>query len=178
MGPVDTIKGRTKKKRKTDEESVAPTKVCNECGDRSPISAMECIHCGAAFPEREEVSARSASTAAILQTAFVSKVVTVPVSNVMYQIHKKVGSPDSLRVDYYNGLTRVASDWLCFDHQGFARAKAHKWFHENKPSNFHSSPGSTKQIKEWIDGGFTMNSPASLVIDNAGKYPVIMKYMS
>jgi DNA repair protein RadD len=178
MGPVDTIKGRNKKKRKTDEESVAPTKVCNECGDRSPISAMECIHCGAPFPEREEVSARSASTAAILQSSFVSKVVTVPVSNVMYQIHKKLGSPDSLRVDYYNGLTRVASDWLCFDHQGFARAKAHKWFHTNKPSNFHSSPDSTKQIKEWLDGGFAMNKPASLVIDNAGKYPVIMKYLS
>lgn len=176
MGPVDTIKGRNKRKKRSDEESAAPTKVCNECGDRSPISAMECIHCGEPFPEREEVSARSASTAAILQAAFVSKVVTVPVSSVLYSIHKKIGSPDSLRVDYYNGLVRVASDWLCFDHEGFARAKAYKWFHSNRPDGFNHSPGSTEQIKEWIDSGFTMRKPISLTIDNAGKYPAIIKY--
>jgi DNA repair protein RadD len=33
-----------------------------------------------------------------------------------------------MRVDYYDGLLCVASEWVCFEHTGYARQKAEKWW--------------------------------------------------
>jgi DNA repair protein RadD len=33
-----------------------------------------------------------------------------------------------MRVDYYDGLLCVASEWVCFEHGGFARQKAEQWW--------------------------------------------------
>jgi DNA repair protein RadD len=33
-----------------------------------------------------------------------------------------------MRVDYYSGLLRVASEWVCFEHTGYARQKAEQWW--------------------------------------------------
>ena len=49
---------------------------------------------------------------------------TYPVTEVRYQRHRKDGSPDSLRVEYYDGFVRVASEWVCLSHEHYARRKA------------------------------------------------------
>ena len=33
-----------------------------------------------------------------------------------------------MRVDYYDGLLCVASEWVCFEHTGYARQKAINWW--------------------------------------------------
>lgn len=127
LGPVDTIKGRKKSKRKS-EDSEAPYKICDECGERvTPASAPVCPCCGHEFPPKEQ-EVRSASNAAIMSAQVAPKLNTYPVTRVDYSVHSKPGSPDSMRVDYYSGLRRVASEWVCFEHQGFAGAKAKGWW--------------------------------------------------
>ena len=46
----------------------------------------------------------------------------VEVSEVSYRRHEKPGKPPSLRVDYSCGLVRH-SEWICFEHTGYARAE-------------------------------------------------------
>jgi hypothetical protein len=51
----------------------------------------------------------------------------IVITKVNYRIHKKNGSPDSLRIDYYKDDLNFISDFLCFDHAApYARQMAHK----------------------------------------------------
>jgi hypothetical protein len=58
----------------------------------------------------------------------VAELVWHDITKVGYAWHSKEGKPDSLRVDYYSGLLRVASEWVCFEHTGYARQKAEQWW--------------------------------------------------
>lgn len=131
LGPIDAIKGR-KKQKKVDKN--APTKICDECGERCSASAKVCPSCGFEFPAHEpEREIRGASDAPVMTSQIQRKIVTYPITDVKYSIHKKEGSPDSLRVDYWSGLKRVGSEWVCFEHTGWARAKAEAWWKKFVP---------------------------------------------
>lgn len=178
LGPVDAIKGR-KKSKKQDRE--APTKVCDECGERCSASARECPSCGYEFsiqePERE---VRNASNAAVLSSQIQNKIVTYDVSDVRYSIHKKPGSPDSLRVDYYAGLKRVASEWVCFEHSGWARAKAEAWWQRRftyygKILTNPFTPKTTQECWFCADYDKMLLTPSTITVNETGKFPEIIR---
>lgn len=178
LGPVDAIKGRKKRKSK-DEEATAPHKICDNCGERCAVRALECASCGYHFPEPEpENDPRTASNAAIMAHQVEPKIVDYPVSDVRYSIHQKEGKPDSLKVDYFAGLRRVGSEWVCFEHQGFARAKAEQWWAKRvelrRPPQF---------VKDVIDHYQQNNAedqdwrtPTAIRVNETGKYPEIIGY--
>ena len=178
LGPVDAIKGRKKRKSK-DEEAPAPHKICDNCGERCAVRALECASCGYQFPEPEpENDPRTASNAAIMAHQVEPKIVDYPVSDVRYSIHQKEGKPDSLKVDYYAGLRRVGSEWVCFEHQGFARAKAEQWW--AKRVELRRPP---QLVKDVIDHYQQNNAedqdwrtPTAIRVNETGKYPEIIGY--
>jgi DNA repair protein RadD len=57
---------------------------------------------------------------------------TFPVRDVMFGVHTKRGAGEdaskSLRVDYKIGWHRWKSEWVCLEHDGFARQKAVAWW--------------------------------------------------
>lgn len=171
LGPIDAIKGR-KKSRKQDR--VAPTKVCDDCGERCSAGARRCPSCDFEFLISETPhEARMASNAAILTSQIQVKLVDYDITNVKYSIHRKLGSPDSLRVDYYSGLNRVASEWVCFEHSGWARAKAESWWKRRMP--YEAPPASIADIMSWLDGGYELMQPVSITVNESGKYPEIVR---
>ena len=178
LGPVDAIKGRKKRKSK-DEEATAPHKICDNCGERCAVRALECASCGYQFPEPEpENDPRTASNAAIMAHQVEPKIVDYPVSDVRYSIHQKEGKPDSLKVDYFAGLRRVGSEWVCFEHQGFARAKAEQWW--AKRVELRRPP---QLVKDVIDHYQQNNAedqdwrtPTAIRVNETGKYPEIIGY--
>jgi len=171
LGPIDAIKGR-KRPRKIDQ--MAPTKLCDECGEVCSASAKRCPACGFEFPmEALEREARQASNAAVLASQVRPKLVDYEVTDVRYAIHKKPGSPDSLRVDYWSGLRQVASEWVCFEHTGWARAKADQWW-QRRGSSFWASPRTTLEAFEQATSDF-FESPASIRVNESGKWPEIVK---
>ena len=185
LGPVDTIKGRKKSKRKS-EDSEAPYKICDECGERvTPASAPVCPCCGHEFPPREQ-EVRSASNAAIMSAQVAPKLNTYPVTRVDYSVHSKPGSPDSMRVDYYSGLRRVASEWVCLEHGGFAGQKARNWWSARQPWTCMNRAGDTGfELHKWsiptsIDQGMreagTLMQPAAITVNETGKFPEIVKH--
>lgn len=176
LGPVDAIKGRLPK---VSSGGSAPFKLCPECGSRNAAGAAECIDCGHEFPLPEKIKhGISASNAAILSAQVAPKIITYPVTDVMYSEHTgRDGKPNSLRVDYISGLRRVASEWVCFEHSGFARAKAEQWCRRTNPEGFTHTPGTVAQYMEWLDGGFTPQRPTAIVVNETGKFPEIVKHL-
>lgn len=177
MGPVDTIKGRAKPKRKKDAQRGAPVRICDQCGDRVPANAITCANCGFEFPLPEEPTKASVSNAAVLSVQAQPKINTYPVTDVRYGIHRKEGRPDSLRVDYYSGLRCVVSEWVCLGHSGFARQKAVVWWRNREPEAPVKQPTDAQEALDWIREGFPLARPAQIVVNETGKYPELITHL-
>lgn len=176
LGPVDIIKGRAMKGGGGD----APYCICPECGERNHASALDCVHCGAHIKDAEvPVLDARASRAALLSMQLAQQASTVvwhEVTRVAYAVHQKEGKPESLRVDYYSGILRIASEWVCFDHGGYASQKAQAWFETRKPATYKHSPGSTNQIMEWLENGFQLAEPTKIATRQNGKFTEIVSH--
>ncbi len=52
--------------------------------------------------------------------------------DVLYSVHVKQGAdenaPKTMRVDYHTGFHQYQSEWVCFEHEGYARWKAQMWW--------------------------------------------------
>lgn len=175
LGPVDSIKGKKKRKSKA-EEVIAPHRLCDNCGERCAIKALECPSCGFQFPEPEpDNDPRTASNAAIMAHQVQPKIVDYQISRVSYHKHHKDGAPDSMRVEYYAGLNRIASEWVCLAHQGFAKAKAEQWWVKRMPE------GKTPRSDNPIDSAVALchihaKQPSAIRVNETGKYPEIIGY--
>lgn len=121
--------------------------------------------------EVEEKETRKASEAPIMLHHVQAKIVRYEVTRVTYHEHHKDGSPDSMRVEYWSGLRRVACEWVCLAHQGFARAKADAWWHRQMPAR-----PATENIRSAVALCFLHAvKPSHITVNESGKYPEIIK---
>jgi DNA repair protein RadD len=126
-GPVDQIRV----KERDAGLGQAPAKECPECHSVVATGYARCPECGYEFPppERSKHEAK-ASEAGILSGQVTTE--TFAVQDVTYSVHTKRGAaedaPKSLRVDYKLGWHRWQSEWVCLEHDGFARQKAVAWW--------------------------------------------------
>lgn len=173
MGPVDAVKGRLPTGGRKGE---APIKLCPECGSQNHAAAPECLDCGYLFPEPERIKhGTRASAAAVLSSQQETMFTTVPVSDVRYRLHRKEGKPDSLRVEYYAGLLRVASEWVCVSHSGYARRKAEMWW--SARSTIDAIPNNAEQAIEWLEySDAILRRPAAIMVTKQERYPQIVSY--
>lgn len=124
LGPInDPVMPRRKGQR---EGGTAPIKVCEACGTYNHASVPFCISCDQEFPKHVKF-AEHASEQELMRDDK-PQVEVFPVSNVTYQLHTpRDNRPPSLKVTYFSGL-RMFSEWVCFEHEGFALHKAHDWW--------------------------------------------------
>lgn len=125
-GPVDRL--RIKPRVVGDEKQEAPVKECPQCNALVLISYATCPDCGHEFPPPEkQVHDARAGNAPILS----GETTKYPVDRVDYFVHKKRGSepgaPRTMRVQYTAGMATF-SEWVCLEHQGFAKVKANDWW--------------------------------------------------
>ena len=120
-GPIDLVRPRRPGEAGGGD---APTKVCPMCESIIALSATECPDCGYEFPAREVKIAPTAATLPVLSPKTPQ---WLPVSGVSYRRHDKLGGLPSLKVTYSCGLTSY-SEWVCIEHQGYARQKAAEWW--------------------------------------------------
>ena len=171
MGPIDTIRGRAKPRKRQDVDRGAPVRICDECGNLAPASASECPSCGFEFPKPLPPKEAQASNAAVLSAQAQPSINTYEVTDVTYALHRKDGRPDSLRVDYYSGLRRVVSEWVCFDHGGFAGAKAQAWWRQR----FGGGVGSTAEALEALRQAQCVPMPDAVMVNDSGKWPELIR---
>lgn len=126
-GPIDLVRPRRPGEAGGGE---APTKVCPKCESIIALSAAECPDCGHVFPAREVKIAPTAATLPVLSP----KVQWLPVHGVSYSRHDKLGGLPSLKATYSCGL-KSYSEWVCIEHQGYARQKAAEWWRKRAPGS-------------------------------------------
>ena len=126
-GPVDDLLIKEPGQGSGD----APAKECPECNAVIHAAYANCPECNYEFPppERQQHD-RQASTAGVL-TGQVS-IETFPVKEVNYSVHLKRNAPPdaprTMRVEYRTGFRHWQSEWICFEHGGYAKYKAELWW--------------------------------------------------
>ena len=112
-----------------------------------------CPDCGYVFPppERQKHDA-TASEAGILSGQVTD--VEYDVQDVTYSVHTKRGAeedaPRTFRVDYRLGLNHWQSEFVCLEHEGYARQKAVAWWRQRSPDPV---PETAERAVEIAEGG-------------------------
>ncbi len=176
-GPINKIQPPEPPKAKKVEGGSGLRK-CPECKEVLSIEFLEqlqldrvayCPSCD--FPiemvERKPNHEVVAAKGSIVDSSGPSTVQRIPVDNIYFRRHKKMGSPDSVRVEYQCGLA-VFKDWLCLDHQGSAHVKAWSWFKKMY--------GNTVNIPNTTDDAMQIKptKPKEVVVDVSGQYPKVL----
>lgn len=131
-GPVDAINGERPKKKKGDSEGGVMAKTCPECSTLLALNMRECPECGHVFKAADpdllpKHDAKADSERPILSTA---EPTWIGVSGMKAFEHRKLsegGLSVSMRVEYFCGIS-VQREWVLFEHTGFARDKAERWW--------------------------------------------------
>jgi DNA repair protein RadD len=137
-GPLDNlnIKSYVGKGKKAQE-----IRICHHCFATIPMRRHTCPECGNALQaERGPSKVRSAASTHALLGGSDDKNSAQYVSHIEYRRHEKPGKPPSLRVEYYGAnRCRIASEWVCLEHQGLAKQKAFGWW-MSRDQNPHAFP--------------------------------------
>jgi len=126
-GPVDALEI----KDRPPGTGEAPAKECPQCQAVIHAAYTVCPECGFEFPPPErEKHDRAASAAPILSGE--AKTNEYTVCEVSYHVHTKRDAPPeapkTMRVEYRNSWDQWRSEWVCFEHMGYARVKAEAWW--------------------------------------------------
>ncbi|QDV53719.1 DEAD/DEAH box helicase [Gimesia fumaroli] len=170
-GPIDEIEVRSSKPRTSESE--APAKECPECQSLIATSYRRCPDCGFEFPDPMTKKHEAiASKAGVLSGQTSDE--TFEVIGMTYSVHEKKGSPKSMRVDYRTGLQNWQSEWICFEHNGYARQKAEYWW---KQRCLDPVPDTAQQAVDLAEAGCLAETTQIVVRSTAGeKYDRIISY--
>ena len=163
-GPIDLVRP---KRPGEGGGGDAPTKVCPICESIIALSATECPDCGYEFPTRE---VKIAPTAAALPILSPKTAQWLQVSGVSYSRHDKLGGLPSLKVTYSTGLTSY-SEWICIEHQGYARQKATDWWRKRAPGL-----PVPRSVDEAIAQAGHLARPSDISVCPSGRYFEISGY--
>lgn len=111
------------------EPGEAPMKLCPECESIVFTGIRTCPDCGYEFPPPEVYHAPTADTAEIIHE---QPPLWYDVDDVWYERHQKKDKPDSIKVTYKCGYNEY-NEWICLDHEGYAKTKAISWLAERAP---------------------------------------------
>lgn len=165
-GPIDAIRLKRPGPKKQE-----PTKACPGCGAVVRLLASSCPECGLVFESEKEKDPPVLSDRDLMSGVVRHYAVT----RVVYSRHVGKSGIPTLRVDYFSGLSRVTSEWVCLDHAmgSYARIKAHHWWVYRQPGEF-MLPGGVNQALDWIKGGFKLKEPVAInLAQGKDKYPLI-----
>lgn len=122
-GPVDLLGG-----------AVVVVTTCLECRESFSRAIRKCPACGWEIPKQEierldevERQRRLHGDEVSKKSILSGEPETHEVNEIFVNRHSKPGSPDSLCVSYRCGLS-MFREWICLDHDGFARQKASAWW--------------------------------------------------
>jgi DNA repair protein RadD len=166
-GPVDRV--NPKKPRQSDGEGVAPTKTCPKCQSIVFAGTSECPDCGYKWPPTPIAIDQTATTLPVMSMNAPSE--WFKVNSVSYRLHKKAGSPDSMRVEYRCGIA-LHSEWVCFDHKGYPHDKALRWWQLRM-----TGPGILpKSTADAIEKSESLRKPTEIKVRKNGKYTEIVEF--
>jgi len=164
-GPVDDVKPPKRRGKRSGE--AAPMRECDQCGVLMPASMRQCPGCGKIFQIGGVKLEATASDLAILSRDSGPEVFEP--TRYRVSIHKKEGKPDSLRVDWYAGLRRAVTEWVCLFHSGPPQDRAARWWFAHVGGDY---PGSIDEALRRAEGSVRL--PASISVSRVTEFPQIV----
>ncbi len=163
-GPIDRVNPYDPSKNGNGK---APVKICPQC--RSVIFAgfRHCPDCGHEFPPPESELKPTASARPIISQ---SAPFWVKVERISYERHRKIGKPDSLRVDYYESAYSVYSEWVCLEHGSLVARRAHRWWVRR------GGDPSVATVTEALRLAGTLRQPSHILVQEDGKYWRVVRH--
>lgn len=155
-------------KKKGQKQGVAPVRICEDCGTYNHARATHCICCGIEFKFSPKI-VRNADTAELIKKPYEPMVEEHLVGNVLYNRHEKPGVPPMIKVDYWCGI-KMFSEYICFEHGGFAANQARDWWKRRFPT-YIIPPNKTDEALKFIAQA---PPPVKLLVDVAKRYPEII----
>jgi DNA repair protein RadD len=109
----------------------APAKECPQCHEIIAAGYAACPQCGYVFPPpQRQKHDTTASSEGILSDQMTRA--EHEVDDVFYAVHVKRDAPPdaprTMRVDYRIAFNEYVSEWVCFEHTGYARHRAEQWW--------------------------------------------------
>ena len=172
-GPVDALQVEDK----APGSGEPPAKECPACSAVIHAAYSVCPECGHEFPDpQKQKHEREAATAGVLSGEVTET--EHQVDDVYFSVHHKRGASDdhprSMRVDYRVGFNDHQSEWVCFEHTGYARQKAEAWWRRrsNEPV-----PDTAEEAVAICDAGGIADTTGITVRSVAGeKFDRIVDY--
>lgn len=136
-GPVDMIRSKssTPESEKKNKGRICPVDTCRAV---CSVKASVCPVCGFSFAKLEEAKdaphqARSDEVAVVSDGKTpIENGEWFPVTSTSYSVHTKKNAsddtPKTLRVTYRIGFAKQFQEWVCVEHEGFAKNKANAWW--------------------------------------------------
>ena len=148
------------------DKEVAKAKCCKYCNSLSPIGTAVCSECGNPFPKRKRKPVEKVASGAPVMSNQLP-IQWLDVEHVDYARHQKQGKPDSLRIAYIDSSGTCVYEWLCPEHEGYARRK---WL-QRRPT-YNSMADTTDQCvrecRHWP-------KPMQIAYRHEGKYKRVIK---
>jgi len=132
-GPIDEIDGSIDPKT-GGAAGVAPAKTCPNCRAVIAVGYTICPQCGEKLPRDDKAKHNANASNNPILSQGEPVVAERGVTRYMAFEHTKRGTendpehPKTCRVDYQIGWQEKVSEWLCFEHEGFAYQKAVSWW--------------------------------------------------
>jgi len=176
-GPVDAIQIRTPKSGGGGSAGEGPAKECPECRSVIACGYSVCPDCGYEFPNSDEPKHDAKASEAGIITGQVTDT-EYTVRDIFYSVHTKRGadedSPKTMRVDYDVGFHDYRCEWVCPEHDGFARRKFVKWWSERSDDPI---PPTAERAVDIASAGGLCQTKAITVRSVAGeRFDTIINY--
>ena len=163
-GPINQIEIVPKDGKKYGGVSCAPMKYCPACDEAIHISLMVCPECGYEYPVKHNTVAADRDPV----SKFVPPV-EHEVIDVNYYSHEKKDRV-MMRVAYQIGEFESISEYICIEHEGYARQKAQEWLRKALPAGY-PIPDTVEQCLELK---FSYKTPESIFVNYNEKFPRIV----
>jgi DNA repair protein RadD len=172
-GPVDNLTI----KPAGNGDGQAPVKECPECMSLVAAGYSRCPDCGYEFPPPERKKHEAKATEAGILSGQVTDV-EYDVHDISYSVHTKrdagPDAPKTMRVSYRVGFNHWQSEFICFEHDGYARQKAEAWWRRRSPDPI---PDTAARAVEIADAGGLAHTTSITVRTIVGeKYDRIVAY--
>jgi len=170
-GPIDALSLKKPRPRGADEEIKPPSKTCPKCKTIVAPSVSVCPSCGYFWPLPEKQDDRQkkpkACDAPILAAFAPPPPVTwYDVTRIEYRRHVKEKA--TMRVVYFSGSLLIANEFVCLEHDGFARRKAEKWW-----KNHGGAMPVPETVNEGIERSEELVKSLRIAVVHSGKWKEI-----
>lgn len=191
--------GAPSQRKKSDRQEM-PIKTCPECRSVHPISTLECGDCGYMFPIDTTYKHDPKATNAAAMSSERINGEWHEIELVVYEEHmgrnEKIENPDgttitrqkpnTLKVTYFmkeeDDRRRLFREWVCINHEGFARTKAKQWlekrmiFEDELPIHERYALIEAFSIQDAVTIPEILIAPYKIRVRKNGKYEEIVEY--